>query len=421
MINSTTSTYLAKREILTFANKLSAGLKRPEVKFIADMIFGMLSSGSTLLTEISRSLKEDNYTKNTVDRLSRHLESGKNIMLERNYKDLIKDMLPLEPVILVDDTDIQKPTGKKFEALGHVRDGSARQELFSKGYINTEIVGLSKQNNQPISLFSHIHSSTQKNYRSTNTVTYYGIEQTIRILKGRRATFVFDRGYDANAMFDYLISRSQSFIIRATMKRLFFYKGRWHKAKTLMDSMKGKIKTELLFRENGREVKKECYISHINVKITAGKYPMKLIIIYGLSDIPMMLLTNRDILNKEDVVKTARMYFSRWRIEEYFRFKKQNFGFEKYRVRSMKKMNYLNQLLSFAITLLCIIGDKGQNNTLKGKINDAADALRTKIFFYYYRLSKGLRVILLNAKAGIRDWYKVKRKRTYQIEMKLIC
>jgi hypothetical protein len=37
----------------------------------------------------------------------------------------------------------------------------------------------------------------------------------------------------------------------------------------------------------------------------------------------MMLATNIPIRSKDDVVRVAKLYFSRWRIEEYFRCKKQ--------------------------------------------------------------------------------------------------
>jgi hypothetical protein len=33
----------------------------------------------------------------------------------------------------------------------------------------------------------------------------------------------------------------------------------------------------------------------------------------------MMLATNKEIKSKEDVIQVARIYFSRWKIEEYFR------------------------------------------------------------------------------------------------------
>lgn len=36
----------------------------------------------------------------------------------------------------------------------------------------------------------------------------------------------------------------------------------------------------------------------------------------------MMLATNKEIKSREDVITVAKLYFSRWRIEEYFRCKK---------------------------------------------------------------------------------------------------
>ena len=61
----------------------------------------------------------------------------------------------------------------------------------------------------------------------------------------------------------------------------------------------------------------------------------------------MMLATNKEIKSKDDVINVAKMYFSRWRIEEYFRCKKQMFKFENFRVRKLKAINALN----FYITL----------------------------------------------------------------------
>ena len=50
---STTNTYAMKRDIIGFSEKLSAGLYRPDCKFTADMLYGLLASGSYLLTDIA--------------------------------------------------------------------------------------------------------------------------------------------------------------------------------------------------------------------------------------------------------------------------------------------------------------------------------------------------------------------------------
>lgn len=99
-----------------------------------------------------------------------------------------------------------------------------------------------------------------------------------------------------------------------------FWKGKQFKAATLRDSRKGKIKAALTFREGGKGKKETVYISHLNIKITASKDPITLILVYGLGKTPMMLATNRKILGKDDVIRAVRIYMSGWRIEEYFRF-----------------------------------------------------------------------------------------------------
>lgn len=60
----------------------------------------------------------------------------------------------------------------------------------------------------------------------------------------------------------------------------------------------------------------------------------------------MKLLTNIKSVEKEGVIKIVRLYLSRWRIEEYFRGKKQEYDFENMRVRTLKVMNNLNMMLT---------------------------------------------------------------------------
>ncbi len=80
---------------------------------------------------------------------------------------------------------------------------------------------------------------------------------------------------------------------------------------------------------------KECMISVIKAQITAEKKWINLIFVYGISETPMMIASNIPIKSKEDVIKIARCYLDRWRIEEYFKFKKQEYNFENFRVRTL--------------------------------------------------------------------------------------
>src|SRR5699024_11666636 len=61
-------------------------------------------------------------------------------------------------------------------------------------------------------------------------------------------------------------------------------------------------------------------LSYTKATLPYNKEEYTLVIVYGLSEeSPMKLLTNLKIKDKKDVIRIARLYLSRWRIEEYFR------------------------------------------------------------------------------------------------------
>ena len=141
MLNSTSNTYTLKREILTFSNKISRYLTKPDRKFTADMTYGMLASGSCLLTDVSDQLHEPSKKVNSVEKLTRHLSKGTPAKALNSYLSLIHKWVPDKPIIHIDDSDIVKPDGYKFEALGMVRDGSkssSTKNVYQKGYHVTE-------------------------------------------------------------------------------------------------------------------------------------------------------------------------------------------------------------------------------------------------------------------------------------------
>ena len=108
MTNTTTETHSLKRDILIFAGKISRHLSKPERKFFADMTYGMLASESCLLTDIADKLHEKSKKINTVERLSKHLAKGVSKQALSSYLAVIKKMVPNNPVIHIDDTDVIK-------------------------------------------------------------------------------------------------------------------------------------------------------------------------------------------------------------------------------------------------------------------------------------------------------------------------
>jgi len=134
----------------------------------------------------------------------------------------------------------------------------------------------------------------------------------------------------------------------------------------------------------------------------------------------MILATNKEIKSKDDVIKVAKLYFSRWRIEEYFRCKKQTFRFENIRVRKLAAINALNFYITLCMAFLAHISMKLENSALKVFIIKKADPVKKKVHFCYYRLAKGISGILSYAKEGIRLWFRAKRPLYRQLCLKLV-
>ena len=415
MLNSTTNTYTLKREILTFSNKISKHLSKPDKKFSADMIYGMLASKSCMLTDIVEQLHENTKKINSVERLSRHLEKGLSQKATVSYLQTIKKWVPDEPVIHIDDSDVTKPDGYKFEALGIVRDGSestSTKNVYKKGYHVTEACVLTKSNH-PVSIFSRIHSSSEKDYKSANAITFEAMEQGAALFE--KATFAMDRGYDDNKMFLKMEELKQDYVIRLKSNRKLLYHNKWTMATELRNRRKGKVKTSVYYK--GKE--HEAYLSHVKVQITASRKDIYLVLVYGITEHPMMLATNKEIKSKEDVIKVARIYFSRWKIEEYFRCKKQMFQFENFRVRKLVSINALNFYITLCMAFLAHISMKPETNALKVLIIQKADPIKEKVYFCYYRLAKGISGILSYAKEGVRLWFRTKRPAYRQLCLKL--
>lgn len=231
-----------------------------------------------------------------------------------------------------------------------------------------------------------------------------------------KATFVMDRGYDDNKMFLKLDSMEQDYAIRLTAKRKVLYHNKWTYATELRNRRKGKIKLPLFYKGKAHET----YLSHVKVQITASRKDIYLVLVYGITEDPMMLATNKPIHFKEDVIAVANLYFSRWRIEEYFRCKKQMFQFENFRVRKLSAINALNFYITLCMAFLALVSMKPESNALKVSIIQKADSIKEKVHFSYYRLAKGLSGILSYAKEGVRLWFRTKRPAYRQLCLKLV-
>ena len=87
-------------------------------------------------------------------------------------------------------------------------------------------------------------------------------------------------------------SKSQCFVIRLKTNRKLYYKNEFVPVTAIRDSHKGKIKMDAYYHGEHHE----AYVSYVPVLVTEKRIPSTLVLVYGLGELPIMLLTNRPVL-----------------------------------------------------------------------------------------------------------------------------
>lgn len=197
----------------TFSVKISRKLKRPQQKFVHQMIFGILAGNKLHLSEIARSLKEKITLKKTIDRLSRNLNAfdGKGSVMQ-DYLPLVKQQAKEDyAVIIIDNSDIANPASRKLEALSEIRDGSTGE--ITQGYLTIEAAVLSGPGKMPLPVYEKVFSAAEEGFASET-------HENLRCLQSLSENFspkcvrTLDRGFDANDYYRYFLKRGERFVIR---------------------------------------------------------------------------------------------------------------------------------------------------------------------------------------------------------------
>ena len=115
----------------------------------------------------------------------------------------------------------------------------------------------------------------------------------------------------------------------------------------------------------------------------------------------MLLISNLKSDDKRLSVVITKVYLLRWRIEEYFKFKKQQFDFENFRVRSLNLIRALNTLVTLLIGLISIMSEHRDKSILVNEVIECSKRIYDRPKFIYYALGDGIFSILQKTKTGI--------------------
>lgn len=338
MNNYTTLIYSLKRKIVNFSKKVCKGCSKPVTKFVVDMLMGIAECQKVHLSSIARALKENILLKKTIERLSRNLMKITNLdLVFDNYLKEIKEDINDRSIVIIDGSEVVKPASTVLEKMCDVRDGSTGE--ISKGYWMLEIMILSSKNKLPLPIYSKIYSSKEEGYISEDDEVLKGLKQIEKSVS-KKSIRTMDRGYDANIYYEYYLTKNIPFVIRTKKNRNVVYKGKTQNIMSVAKQHKGKYKMNFKGRKrNNIELK----ISIIPVNLCEFRdKKVNLIVVYGFGEEPMLLLSNLESKDERISEVIAKVYLMRWKIEEYFKFKKQQFKFEGFRIRKLNAIKKLN-------------------------------------------------------------------------------
>ena len=383
-----------KDETANYIKNITFGLGKVDTHFITDMFVGMLKHNSVILSDIVRQTGNINIKKG-VERLERNLDSFDNIenVLMSNYIQMVKPYINNRHLYFVDRGDIVKKDNTKFENKGFVLDGSDSHNV-KQGYQINEIATIDNDN-QPISLVSELRSSKDNDYNSDNDLWISHMNYVHNIYG--KGTFIMDRGYDGAILMEKVLEIGSDFIIRAkSLDRKIYVNGEKTTISDIAKHMKGKYSYVSKEYDKLKVSYKPVVIKSKEAK-NLSKKVLTIVVVKGfalddrtLNEAYMVLLTSRTISGKAQALQVVRDYALRWKIEENFKYKKQQFEIEKIKVRRYKRIQALNTLLTYVMFFSNVINLKAIGKTIR-KIKNQ---IRDKILFWLYRISDGIKEII---------------------------
>lgn len=363
------------------------------------MIYGILAGNKLHLSEIARALKESITLKKTIDRLSKNLHAfdGKDSVMH-NYLGLVRQQVKDDyAVIIIDNSDIVKPASTKLEALSEIRDGSTGE--ITQGYLTIEAAVLSEKGKMPLPVYERVFSAAEKGFISETHENLCCLQSLTENFSSR-CVRTLDRGFDANEYYRYFLKHGERFVIRAKKNRNVIYGGQTCNIMDVALRYKGAYRMDFKDKK-GRTIR--CKMSCIPVRLC--EFPSRelvLAVVYGFGEEPMLLLSSLKMQEKKKLCHIiTKVYLLRWRIEEYFRFKKQQFELEDLRVMSLQSIRNLNLLAMLAVGYISLTTSVHKDSIFLAEIKECSKRIYGMPQFVYYAIGYALERVLSMSRSGI--------------------
>jgi len=393
-----------KGQLSRFSGIISKGFKKPKQKLIKEMLYGIQASKDVKLSNIARTLKEEQKLIKTEDRLSRNLDDvdftdGINDEIIRLAAARVTD----DMVIAIDPGDIRKKYAKKMEFLGKVYDGSEKE--VGDGYPLCKAVASDIETKKVIPLYCEAYSHLAYSIKSENEQILKMIDTIFKHI-GDRGIHAIDRGGDRGVIYKkYLLrQRPARFVIRLKGRDLI-HRGKRINCLKLAWRLSTSYETILIVYEDGKEKRRKLQYNAVEVRLPGYDNRLYLVVVKGFGAEPMALLTSCQVnrKNKESIWRIVEYYLARWKCDESYRYIKQSYNLEDIRVRSYRSIrNMVVLVLAVAYFAAVYLGQSIKLKLLVERIILVSKRFFGVPSFFNYAIADGIYNLLFPDKTALR-------------------
>lgn len=357
-------------------------MDKPRRKTLPLLIEGILSSGSCLVAQSAREI-EPEHLETTERRFLRTLASphwDETELWTQHLKEAAKQ-IKSNTMITMDITDLAKPHAEKMEALATVRDGSKKELV--KGYwmlgMNASLEG-----KRLLPITHEVFSQESDEFKSQNDILFFWAECLIH-LSEKKGLYVMDRGGDGDPIFNFFMDQKANFLIRLVGNRILLEEGK----PMVFSAVPAKLPFALR-KVLGKHHPNITFDWH-TVTLPHRIEKLSLIVVkQSPHHKPMFLLTNQLVSSRQEAALLIDSYFSRWEIEESFRFIKQSFQLERFLIRNFRAIQRFFFLLCMAWGFLTRFV---RLKRIERLIEAISFSFPKKIKFFYYQWFRGLQFL----------------------------
>ena len=385
-----------KAQLSKFSSELCGGLSKPLTKFVSEMLYGIQSSQDVKLSNIGRALGEAIPLIRTEKRLSRNLKHAEiEAELTSKLVAMASTRISEDTVLALDLSDIRKEYARKMEHLATVWDGSTGET--HPGYWLVDVTGAEVNGSEIVPVCQRLFSTEAQEYVSENAEILSAVDTANRFLNGR-GIWTMDRGCDRKKLLEPLLDKGLRFVIRAVGDRMVRdRRGRLRGIAELAAGCRLRHRARVVKIDKGQEKTYELHYGAEPFRLVGRDEPLWLVVVAGFGEQPILLVTNLKLRarDSESVWWAARIYWTRWKIEETFRFVKQSYNLEDIRVMKYRRLKNLVVLVTaaayFAATFL---GQKMKLRILTEKLLVISQRFFGIPPFRFYALADGIRRLL---------------------------